>query len=79
MNWANSFLKKVPETHFRPNILPPEGRNEARNTKMYRGQKTHSMRVNARHEMNWANSFFQKIPETPYNKTTIKLIPYEET
>ena len=32
--------------------------NEARNTKMYRGQETHPIRINAaRYEMNWANSF----------------------
>ena len=34
--------------------------NEARNTKMYRGQETHPIRINARYEMNWANSFFNK-------------------
>ena len=34
--------------------------NEARNTKMYRGQETHPIRINARYEMNWANSFFKK-------------------
>ena len=33
--------------------------NEARNTKMYRGQETHPIRINARYEMNWANSFFK--------------------
>ena len=33
--------------------------NEARNTKMYRGQETHPTRINARYEMNWANSFFK--------------------
>ena len=39
--------------------------NETRKTKMYRGQETHPIRVNARYEMNWANSFFfQKVPET---------------
>ena len=34
--------------------------NEARYTKIYRGQETHSIKVNARYEMNWANSFFKK-------------------
>ena len=34
--------------------------NEARNTKMYRGQETHPISVNARYEMNWANNFFKK-------------------
>ena len=34
--------------------------NKARNTKMYRGQETHPIRVNARYEMNWANSFLKK-------------------
>ena len=38
--------------------------NEARNTKLYRDQETHPIRVNARYETNWANSFFQKVPET---------------
>ena len=33
--------------------------NEARNTKMYRGQETQPIRVNARYEMNWANGFFK--------------------
>ena len=33
--------------------------NEARNTKMYQGQETHPIRINARYEMNWANNFFK--------------------
>ena len=41
--------------------------NEARNTKMYRGQETHPISVNAKYEMNWANSFFSKVPETPFS------------
>ena len=41
----------------------PRAANEARNTKMYRGQETDPKRINARYEMNWANSFF-KVPET---------------
>ena len=36
------------------------GENEARNTKMYRGQETRPIRINAKYEMNWANSFFKK-------------------
>ena len=61
MNWANSFFKKFRKPHFLPNIWLPEGRkNEARNTKMYRGQETHPLRVNTRYEMNWANNFFKK-------------------
>ena len=35
-------------------------KNEARDTKMNRGQETHPIRVNARYEMNWVNSFFKK-------------------
>ena len=38
----------------------PRAANEARNTKMYRGQETDPKRINARYEMNWANSFFKK-------------------
>ena len=34
--------------------------NEARNTKIYRGQETPPIRVKAWYEMNWANSFFKK-------------------
>ena len=34
--------------------------NEVMNKKMYRGQETHPMRINATYEMNWANSFFKK-------------------
>ena len=44
--------------------------NEARNTKMYRGQETHTIRVNTRYEMNWANSIYTPIPpsvELGYN------------
>ena len=35
------------------------GENEARNTKMYRGQESHPIRVNARYEMNWADIVFK--------------------
>ena len=31
--------------------------NEAKNTKMYRDQETHTIRINVRYEMNWANVF----------------------
>ena len=41
--------------------------NEARNKKMYRGQETHHIRVNATYEMNWAKSFLKKVPETPFS------------
>ena len=41
--------------------------NEARNTKMNRGQETHPLRVNAKYEMNGTNSFLKKIPETPFS------------
>ena len=50
------FFKKFRKPYFGPNIWPPEGQNEARNTKMHRGQETHPIR----YEMNWANSFFKK-------------------
>ena len=35
-------------------------KNEARNTKMNRGQETHPLRVNARYVMNGTNSFLKK-------------------
>ena len=40
--------------------------NEARNTKMYRGQESHPIGVNARYQMNWAIVFSKKFPETPF-------------
>ena len=40
-------------------------KTEARNTKIYRGQETHPIRINARYEMNWANSFFSKSSGNP--------------
>ena len=40
---------------------------DARNTKMNRGQETHPMTANARHEMYWANIFFHKVPETSFS------------
>ena len=45
--------------------------NEARNTKMYRGQETHPIRINARYEMNWANSFFFKKFQEPHFRSNI--------
>ena len=61
MDWANSFFHKVPETPFSAKYLATRGpKKEAMNTKMYRGQETHPIRINARYEMNWANSFFKK-------------------
>ena len=41
--------------------------NEARNKKLYRGQETHPIRMNAKYEMNWANNFFLKVQETPFS------------
>ena len=32
--------------------------NKARNTKMYRGQETHPIKINSGYEINWAHSFF---------------------
>ena len=43
--------------------------NEARNTKMCRGQETHPIRVNARYEMNWANSFSKSSGNLVYRET----------
>ena len=39
--------------------------NEARNTKMYRGQETHPIRINARYEMNLVNSYLKKNSGNP--------------
>ena len=35
-----------------------QAENDARITKMYRGQENHPIRINATYEMNWANSFY---------------------
>ena len=42
--------------------------NEAWNTKMFRGQETPPIRVNARYEMNWANSFFKKLQKPHFRQ-----------
>ena len=47
--------------------------NEARNTKMYRGQETHPISINARYEMNWANIFCKKLRK-PHFRPNILLI-----
>ena len=44
--------------------------NEAKDTKMYRGQETHPIRVNARYVMNETNSFFKKFRK-PYFRPNI--------
>ena len=40
--------------------------NKARNTKMYRGQETHPIKINSGYEINWAHIFFL-IPETRFS------------
>ena len=84
MDWANSFFQKIPETPFSAKYLAKGAlviltyKNEARNTKMNRGQETHHIRVNARYEMNWANGFFKKLRKTCLRtdgRTDIGMIP----
>ena len=68
INWANSFFSKSPGNPIFGQISDHQrAKNDARKTKMYRGQETHPIRVNARNEVNWANSFFEKVPETPFS------------
>ena len=57
LNWANSFFKSFRNPIFSQIFGHQRAENEARNRKMYRGQETHPIRVNAMYEMNWANSF----------------------
>ena len=59
MNWANWFFFKFWKPIFGQIFGYQRTKNEARNTKMYRGQETHPIRINARYEMNWANCFFK--------------------
>ena len=66
MNWANIFFSKSSGNPIFCQIFGNQrAENEARNTKMYRGQETHPIRVNARYKMNWTNFFFQKCPGNP--------------
>ena len=68
INWVNSFFSESSRNPIFGQIFGHQrAKNEARNTKMYKGQETHLIRVNAKYEMNWANSFFQKVPETPFS------------
>ena len=61
MNWVNSFLSKSSRNPIFGQIFGHRrAENEARNTKINRGQETHPIRINTRHEMNWANRFFKK-------------------
>ena len=58
MNWASIFFSKSSGNPIFGQIIGHQrAENEARNMKMYRGQETHPMMINARYEMNWANSF----------------------
>ena len=68
------FTKSSGNTIFGQIFGHQRAKNEARNTKMhkgqethplrinarYRGQETHPIRINARYEINWDNSFFKK-------------------
>ena len=59
MNGTNSFFNS--ENYIFSQIFGHQtAENEARNTKMYRGQESNPIRVNTRYEMIWANSFLQK-------------------
>ena len=60
MKWIEPivFSKRSGNPIFGQIFGHQRAKNEARNTKMNRGQLTHPIRVNARYEMNWANSFF---------------------
>ena len=62
MKWIEPIsFEKVPETPFSAKYLATRGpKKESRNTKIYRGQETHPIRVDALHEMNWDNIFFKK-------------------
>ena len=62
MKWIGSivFSKSFGNSVFGQIFGHQRAKNEARNTKMNRGQETHPIRVNARYEMNWANSFLKK-------------------
>ena len=66
MNCANVFFfKKFRNPIFSQIFGHQRAENEARNTKMYRGQETHPLRVNARYEMNWVNSLFKNVRGNP--------------
>ena len=56
MIWAESSGNPI----FGQRFGPQGAENEAKNTKMYSGQETHPMSVNARYEMTWDNSYFKK-------------------
>ena len=59
-NWANIFFKYSGNPIFGQLFGHQRAVNEAaRNTKMYRGQETHPIRINARYEIDWANSVFK--------------------
>ena len=61
----------IPETQFFSQIFGHQrAENEARNTKMYRCQGTHPIRINIRHEINLANSFSKKFRK-PYFRPNI--------
>ena len=62
MKWIGPivFSKSSGNPIFGHIFAHQRARNEARNTKMNRGQETHPIRVNATYEINWANSFFSK-------------------
>ena len=60
MKWIEPtvFSKSSGNPIFRQIFGHQMAKNEARNTKISRGQETHPIRRNARYEMNWANVFF---------------------
>ena len=60
LNRAKNFSKSSGNPIFGQIFGHQRAENEARNTKMYGGQETHPIRVNARNDMNRTNSFFQK-------------------
>ena len=66
INWANSFVSKSSGNPIFGQIFGHQrAKNEARSTKIYRGQENHPIRVNAMYEINWANSFFSKSSGNP--------------
>ena len=65
MNYANSFFKSSRKRIFGQIFRHRRAENEARNTKMNRGQEANPLRITVRYVMNGTTSFFSKNSGNP--------------